>query len=133
MRNSARGAKTFPAQRSARSHRSLEAAAQKVSLPSGWILTPFLGLKLSILWFYAFAPILVLALHFELLTPRPAGAIDAVALPSWTPSPVGMSRMTWGNLRTRLNGTAILHYFELRVKRAAGTSVGRLAQGGIPS
>jgi uncharacterized protein YjbI with pentapeptide repeats len=49
---------------------SLEAASQKVSLPSGWIFTPFLGLKLSIPWFYAFAPILVLALHFELLTPR---------------------------------------------------------------
>jgi uncharacterized protein YjbI with pentapeptide repeats len=52
---------------------SLEAAAQKVNLPSGWIFTPFLGLKLSILWFYTFAPILVLALHFELLRLRMTG------------------------------------------------------------
>jgi uncharacterized protein YjbI with pentapeptide repeats len=52
---------------------SLEAAAQKVSLPSGWIFTPFLGLKLPIFWFYVLAPVLVLALHFELLNVRAAG------------------------------------------------------------
>jgi Pentapeptide repeats (8 copies) len=43
----------------------------KVSLPAGWVLTPFLQLKLSVFWFYALAPLVVLALHFELLRLRP--------------------------------------------------------------
>jgi uncharacterized protein YjbI with pentapeptide repeats len=42
-----------------------------IDLPSGWLFTPFLGLKLPIFWFYLLAPLLVVALHFELLRIRP--------------------------------------------------------------
>src|SRR5262245_18373359 len=46
---------------------SLQAASEKVNLPSGWVLTPFLGLKLPIFWFYALAPLIVLVLHVEVV------------------------------------------------------------------
>jgi uncharacterized protein YjbI with pentapeptide repeats len=49
---------------------SLQAASEKVNLPSGWVLSPFLGLKLPIFWFYVLAPVIVLALHVELLRLR---------------------------------------------------------------
>jgi hypothetical protein len=53
---------------------SLQAASEKVNLPSGWVLSPFLGLKLPIFWFYVLAPLIVLTLHIELLRVRTSPA-----------------------------------------------------------
>src|SRR3954466_5146861 len=45
---------------------------EKISLPSGTLFTPLLGLKLSVFWFYAVAPLIVFVLHWMLLRLHPA-------------------------------------------------------------
>jgi uncharacterized protein YjbI with pentapeptide repeats len=45
---------------------------EKISLPSGTLFTPLLGLKLSVFSFYAVAPLIVFVLHWMLLRLNPA-------------------------------------------------------------
>jgi uncharacterized protein YjbI with pentapeptide repeats len=49
-----------------------QVSLEKVSLPSAWIFGPLAGAKLSVLQFYAAAPLIVLWLHFEFLRHPPA-------------------------------------------------------------
>jgi uncharacterized protein YjbI with pentapeptide repeats len=44
---------------------------EKISLPSGTLFTPLLGLKLSVFSFYALAPLIVFVLHWMLLRMHP--------------------------------------------------------------